>query len=91
MQDILEVLNLTQISQQQAARKVLPSDATEACLLQLLSFEPLHVDEICAQSGLPIEKVSAALAMMELKGMTRQVGGMSYIMARDPRGAYDSD
>lgn len=91
MQDVLEVLNLTQISQQQAARQVLPSDATEARLLQLLSYEPLHVDEICAQSGLPIDKVSAALAMMELKGMTRQVGGMSYIMARDHRAAYDSD
>ena len=31
------------------------------------------------QTGLPIEKVTAALAMMELKGMVRQVGGMHYV------------
>ncbi len=91
MTDVLETLNLAQVGEQQAARQVLPADATEACLLPLLSYEPLHVDEICIQSGLPIEKVSAALAMMELKGMARQVGGMSYVLAREGHGRYDPD
>jgi DNA processing protein len=91
MQDILEILNLTQVSQQQAARQVLPADATEAKLLQVLGFEPMYIDEISAQLGLPINKVSAALAVMELKGMTRQVGGMSYVMARGHRAIYDTD
>jgi DNA processing protein len=91
MQDVLEVLNLTQISQHQAARQVLPADATEARLLQILGYDPLYIDEICSQSGLSIEKVSAALAMMELKGMTRQVGGMSYIIIRENQADYDAD
>ena len=88
MQSVLEALNLTMIHQQQTARKVLPADATEASLLGALSSEPTHVDEVCAQSGLPIEKVSATLALMELKGMVRQVGGMNYVLARETQGDY---
>jgi DNA processing protein len=88
MKSVLEALNLTMIHQQQTARKVLPADATEASLLGTLSSEPTHVDEICAQSGLPIEKVSATLALMELKGMVRQVGGMNYVLARETQGDY---
>ena len=44
----------------------------------------LHVDEIRNQADLPIEKISAALAMMELKGMVRQVGGMRWFGGRVP-------
>jgi DNA processing protein len=83
MQDVLEALNLTMIHQQQTARTILPADATEARLLSALSYEPVHMDEICVQSGLPIEKVSATLALMELKGMVRQMGGMNYVMTRE--------
>lgn len=82
-QDILETLNLDNIQEQQAARVILPADATEAQLLHVIGQEPVHVDEIRSQTGLPIEKVSAALAMMELKGMVRQVGGMNYIAVRE--------
>lgn len=82
-QDILEVLNLTMVAEKRAARVVLPSDPVEARLIKLLGAEPLHVDEIRSQAELPIESVSAALAMMELKGMVRQVGGMQYVAVRE--------
>ncbi len=88
-QEILEALNLTQVSQQQAARSQLPADATEARLLKVIGCEPLHVDDIRAQSGLPIETVSATLTIMELKGMVRQVGGMHYVAVREARDAYE--
>lgn len=87
-QDVLEILNLTMVTEHQAARIVLPSDATEAKLFQVLSSQPLHVDEIRAQTNLPIEKVSAALALMELKGMVRQVGGMHYVAIREHAADY---
>jgi predicted Rossmann fold nucleotide-binding protein DprA/Smf involved in DNA uptake len=32
---------------------------------------------------LPVEKVSAALTMMELKGMVQHVGGMRYAAIRE--------
>jgi DNA processing protein len=47
------------------------------------------VDEIRNQSELPIEKVSAALALMELKGMVRQVGGMNYVAVREVQSDYN--
>jgi len=50
--------------------------------------EYLHVDEIRNQGGLPIEKVSATLALMELKGPVRQVGGMNYVAIREEQAEY---
>ena len=78
-QDVLEILNISQIDDQRAARQALPGDATEAQLYTLLGREPLHIDELRQRAGLPVEKVSAALTMMELKGLVRQVGGMHYV------------
>jgi DNA processing protein len=78
-QEILDALDLNRVVEHRQARVVLPADATEAQLFDLLGHEPLHVDEIRARTGLPIEQVTAALALMELKGMVRQVGGMRYV------------
>ncbi len=87
--EILETLELTLIAEHREARVVLPADATEARLFEILGHEPLHVDDIHAQADLPIEKVTAALAMMELKGMVRQVGGMRYYAVREASAGYD--
>ncbi len=90
-QDILETLNLTMVTEQRTARTVLPTDPTEAQLYQALSEEPQHVDDLRSQTGMPIEKVSATLALMELKGMVRQVGGMNYVRVREEQGEYHGD
>lgn len=86
--DIMQALNLTRIGQQKAARKALPTDEVEAMLLAIIGEEPLHVDEIYNQTGLPVEKVSATLVMMELKGMVRQVGSMHYAAVREVQSDY---
>jgi len=88
-QDVLEILNLAQVTEQRSARAVLPADAVEAQLFSVLSNEPLHIDEIRQQTELPIDKVSAALVMMELKGLVRQVGGMQYIAVRESIEPYE--
>jgi DNA processing protein len=88
IEDVLEELNLTMLTQQAEVRSVLPADETEARLLELVSDAPAHVDEICRQSELPIQQVSSTLAMMELKGMIRQVGGMHYVLAREASVPY---
>lgn len=77
--DFIESLELSQNLDFNNVRAVLPTNATEAQLFALLGREPLHVDEIRLQSGLPVEVVSSSLTMMELKGMVRQVGSMRYI------------
>jgi len=86
--DIMQALNLTRVGQHKAARKVLPADEEEAKLITALGEEPLHVDEIRNQTGLPVEKVSATLVMMELKGMVRQVGNMQYVAVREVQSGY---
>jgi DNA processing protein len=87
-QEILEALQLTQVSEHKAARIALPADETEAQVLKVIALEPLHIDEVRANLALPIEKVSATLAMMELKGMVRQVGGMRYVAVRESEANY---
>jgi DNA processing protein len=89
-QDVLEALNLTMLTEHRAARVALPTDPVEVRLFQLLSSEPKHVDEIRSQAGMPIETVSATLAMMELKGMVRQVGGMNYVAVRESPESYEA-
>jgi len=86
--NVLEALNMSQAEQHRAARTVLPVDATEARLYGLLGREPLHVDEIRLQADMPIEQVSAALTLMELKGMVRQVGAMRYIAVYEQAAEY---
>jgi DNA processing protein len=86
--DVLEELELTMVTQYRAARVALPADAIEAQLYEILGHEPLHVDDIRANTELPIEKVIATLALMELKGMVRQVGGMNYVAVRESQADY---
>jgi DNA processing protein len=88
MEDVLESLNLQHIFEKQTARKILPADEVEAQLLKYLRREPQHIDEISANSGLSIDKVSATLVMMELKGMVQQVGGMNYVCIQEPNEEY---
>ena len=87
--DLMQALDITRVGEQKASRKIMPSYATEARMLGVLGGEPLHVDEIRNQSELPVEKVSAALALMELKGMVRQVGDMNYVAVREVQSDYN--
>jgi DNA processing protein len=90
LQDILEELNLTMAAHQMEMKEVMPVDATEAALLKHLSAQPLHIDEVRRESGLPIATVSSALALLELKGMVRQVGPMNYVRVREVEATYQA-
>ncbi len=91
VEDILEELNLTMVSQQAEVRAAVPANQTEKLLLEHLSEEPLHVDEIGRASGLPIGQVTGTLALMELKGLVRQAGTMHYVVAREGDADYVID
>jgi DNA processing protein len=88
VQDLIDVLNLTHLSENRQVRKILPADEVEANLLDVIGHEPLHVDEICERTGLPISRVSATLTMMELKGLIRQAGGMNFVAVHDEMAVY---
>jgi DNA processing protein len=81
-QDLLEELHLSLAVEQQTMRETLPTDPTEAALLAHLSAEPLHVDEVSRAAGLPADIVGSTLILMELKGLVRQAGALSYVRCR---------
>jgi DNA processing protein len=82
-QDVLEALNLKMVTAHSEVRAVIPQDATEAKLFALLSNDPIHIDALVRESDLPVAQVSSTLALMELKGLVRQVAGMQYVVARE--------
>lgn len=83
--DILEELNLTIMAQQLEMKEFTSVDETESQLLKQISHEPTHIDDICRASGLTAPVVSSTLAMMELKGIVKQVGNMNYVLAKSVR------
>lgn len=77
--EILAALQVDQISAQHEARAELPTDPVELRLLELLSREPAHIDDLGRAAGLPAAQVAALLAMLELKGLARQAAPMEYV------------
>jgi DNA processing protein len=88
--DILEELNLTMVEEHQEVRAALPENATESALLKHISSEPIHIDDLTRETQLPAATVSSTLALMELKGLVRHVGGMNYSTAREKMGKYEA-
>jgi DNA processing protein len=86
--DVLEALNLELAIHQDAVQRTLPADKTERKLLEALTGEPVHIDALRAQTDLPASEVAASLALLELKGQVRQVGGMHYVLARESGPSY---
>jgi len=85
--DILEELNLTVVVRQAEITGLFPAGQSATCpsesaILKQLSSEPNHIDEICRRSGLPMPEVSSTLAVLELKGIAKQVGSMNYVLVR---------
>jgi DNA processing protein len=74
---ILENLNLPkQISLPKADEPDL--DAEETRVLNALGADTLHIDDLCQKMDISIEKLTAQLTLMELKGLVVRVKGMEY-------------
>ncbi len=89
--DILEELNLAMVLEHSAVQLALPETPEEASLFEYLSAQPIHVDELSRSTGMASSVVSSTLTLMELKGMVRQVGGMNYVMTREPEAVYKTE
>ncbi len=76
--DITSALNMHLAPQQLDMRELLPADPTEARLLELLENEPRHVDDLCRLADMPAATVTSTLMMLELKGLVRHLGNMTY-------------
>lgn len=91
VEDILEELNLTLVTEQVAVQLALPESAEEAALLATLTAQPTHIDDLSRETGLPAALVSSTLTLMELKGIVQQVGGMNYVRVRESEPVYKTD
>ena len=80
--DIIETLNLTQATAYISAKTIMPEGENEKKIASLLSFEPIHIDELVRASGLDTAAANSTLVIMEMKGMIKNLGGMYYILAR---------
>lgn len=89
--EILEALNLTMVgAQMDFGRAMPPTDPDERALMAVLTREPQHIDEVVRGSGLAAATVSGTLAMLELKGLVRDLGGMQYVRVREYGATYDA-
>jgi DNA processing protein len=79
--DLLETLNLSRLTEQIDVRQSVPADPQEQKLLLCLSTQPSYIDDIVRASALEPAQVSSLLAVMELKGLVRQVGALQYVRA----------
>jgi DNA processing protein len=61
---------------------LLAHDGTEDRLLKQIGHEPIHVDALTRLTELPVSVVSSTLAMLELRGIVRQISPMQYVRAR---------
>lgn len=87
--DVLEELNLHMIAEKTAVQLALPESNEEVALYTHLSAQPVHIDELRRETGLTSSEVSSTLTLMELKGMVQQVGGMNYVLCREPEAVYE--
>ncbi len=87
--DVLEELKLQMVTEYTAVQLALPETNEEIALYAHLSAQPVHVDDLSRETGLASNTVSSTLTMMELKGIVNQVGGMNYVLSREPDPIYE--
>lgn len=87
---LLEDLELSRMPSQLDARATLATAPEEDLILAALSGDPLHIDEIAYRTEIEMAEVAGHLALLELKGMVRQVGQMHYVVIREPGAAYNA-
>ncbi|MCZ7573130.1 MAG: DNA-processing protein DprA [Ardenticatenaceae bacterium] len=80
--DVIRALDLEMVLPQREVRQMIPATDDETRVLALLSDEPCHVDQLGQATELAAGELSSLLAIMELKGLVRRVGSMSYVAVR---------
>lgn len=78
VRDILNDLDLQLKVDLEEVKKVFPEGKNEEKLLEILTNEALHLDEVARISGLAVSEISARLTVMELKGIVKNVGNGVY-------------
>ena len=65
-----------------------PDTPDEQALMRVLTREPQHIDLVARMSGLAPSVASGTLALLELKGLVRDLGGMQFVRVREEAADY---
>jgi len=82
VQDILEELNLEHLQQEIIIQKIIGDTKEEQLILDQLSREPIHADQITKNTGLQTSEVSSTLTILEMKGKIKNLGANQYVLSR---------
>lgn len=83
VEDILEELHLPHTltsTHNKQPHELVGLTKEETCIISCLENQQLHIDELVRASKLSIEKVSAALTILEMKKIIRDVGDKEYAL-----------
>jgi DNA processing protein len=80
IKDILDELDLNSSRNNIVKTPHLPETPEEKILLEILSGDPIHIDNISKLTRLKTFEVSSTLSMMEIKGWVKNIGGQNYII-----------
>jgi len=80
--DIMETLNLNEVASYIENKKIIPESKEEKLILDKLSYEAVHVDELKRLTNLDTSVINSTLTIMEMKGMIKNLGNMQYVLAR---------
>ncbi|MCY4438377.1 MAG: DNA-processing protein DprA [Chloroflexi bacterium] len=82
VEDILGELNIHMTGRQAELATAIPMSAEEGRIFEVLDGDPVHVDEISAQTAIPVQEVSSLLTLMEVRGVVHAVGALTYARGR---------
>ena len=80
--DIINALHLNQIQSFVENKQIIPETKEEKLIIDCLSFEPSHINEIVRVSRLDTSVINSTLVIMEMKGMVKNLGNQKYVKAR---------
>lgn len=78
VQDIFDEFGLSHPEVATSFREIVGATADEKAIIEILSLEPKHIDEIIKISGLPHASVSSTLTIMEIGGKVKHLGNMHF-------------
>ncbi|MDP2921734.1 MAG: DNA-processing protein DprA [Candidatus Omnitrophota bacterium] len=84
VEDILEELNLSNfaschLGNLRSWTEDTKLDKNESLVYTLLSSDPIHIDDICRESGMELGRISGMLLSLEIKKFAKQLPGKNFV------------
>ncbi len=78
-QDIIDILNLQEIYQPPIAQ---PTDPKQQLIIEILTSQPMDIDEIIRRTQIPAAEINMHLSIMELQKMIKKMADGKFVISR---------